>query len=468
MRIALLTQVYSAIVSALCDIISPQNLVIVDFSKDDALIDFCLKNRIKHIRFDSWRQIISELSGLDLIVSYKLNKIIPIELLSRIRYGGLNIHPSLLPKYRGSNPWFQMYYNMETDGGVTIHRLSEVPDSGNIIIHRPFRIEPGQPLPSAIKTADSLACDLITEVIDKELYLGSGVKQDFVNEHIDDNIDLNLLKDLPVHRLWHVLRGFPSLIHTLYPSLPHEYFEVGEYIQETIAGEVGSIRANEKGQWIVCNDGLISLFDFSQIPMTRDYMKAIESAYFADTRLKQVSFELNKDGSLNFTQGREAIVFPAIMEGDKVAVRFIRNLTSEQIPAYVKRQEKLLSLFRQNGLIHFPDYEVVRDAIKLPKGFFPAIIMKWAQGLNLIPFLKHNIHKKQLLIALLSEFIKCCRRNHIAGIAHGDLHSGNIIVDKYGQFHIIDIDKTWHPLFGQVRDSSGNCNYQHPIRKFNK
>lgn len=459
MRIALFSQAYSALVDCICDIVSPKNLVVVDFSNKDVLIHVCQENRIKYIRFDSWEQIISEMSDYDLIISYKLNKIIPMVLLNRIKYGGLNIHPSLLPKYPGSNPWFHMYYSMETEGGVTIHRVAEEPDSGNIIIQRPFRIELGQPLPSAIKIADNIACELIREVFEKKLYLIIGIKQTPCDNY---NIALESLKFMPVERLWHILRGFPSLIHTIYTSLPHRYFEVGEFFREKVDGSlVGSIRNNDKGCWIVCNDGLISLFDFMQIPMTSDYLTALKTSDLAD-------FERNQDGSLKYIQGREAIVFPAQINGSKVAVRFIRNITSQQITVYLERLESLKYLFRKYSLKHFPDFVVVTNAVKLSKGNFPALIMNWVQGQTLIPFLKHNIRHTRQLHVLLGKFVEGCRQNHVAGIVHSDLHSGNILVDNDGRLSIIDIDNTWHPTFGYVNDSAGNCNYQHPMRRLNK
>lgn len=459
MRIALFTQAYSALVDCVCDIVLPQNLIVVDFSNTDALNHACRGNHTNYIRFESWEQIISELSEYELIISYKLNKIIPMVVLSRIKYGALNIHPSLLPKYPGSNPWFHMYYSMETEGGVTIHRVAEEPDSGNIIIQRPFRIEPGQPLPSAIKIADNIACKLIKEVFEKKLYLIIGIKQSPCD---NNNIALESLKFMPVERLWHILRGFPSLIPTLYTSLPHRYFEAGEFIREKVDDSlIGTIRDSDKGCWIVCNDGLISLFDFMQIPMTSDYLNALKTSELAD-------FERNRDGSLKYIQGREAIVFPAQIKGIKVAVRFIRNITSQQTTAYLERLESLKYLFHKYSLKHFPDFKIVTNAIKLSKGSFPAIITNWVEGQNLIPFLKHNISHTHQLHILLSEFMEVCRQNHVAGIVHSDLHSGNIIVDNDGRLNIIDIDNTWHPTFGYVKDVAGNCNYQHPMRRLNK
>lgn len=45
----------------------------------------------------------------------------------------LNSHPTLLPKYRGPNPWFDILANGESMTGVTIHRIDEGMDSGPIL-----------------------------------------------------------------------------------------------------------------------------------------------------------------------------------------------------------------------------------------------------------------------------------------------------------------------------------------------
>lgn len=263
MKIALLTRAYSGTVEHLSHITERNDLTIVDFSKDSTLSNACMKMRIKHIPFTSWEQLEKELQMVDLLISYKLNKIIPMNIVNKFRFGGVNIHPSLLPKYPGPNPWFRMYYNMDLKAGVTIHKITEIPDSGNIIAWESFCIEPGMPLPIAQKIADDIASRLITCVINNHLFLNSGKKQETIDHSLDDTIELELIKQFPVERLCHLLRGFPSLIYTLYPELPHRYFEVGEYIRQKGYKSETDIINRDDTWWIVCNDGIISLCDFS-------------------------------------------------------------------------------------------------------------------------------------------------------------------------------------------------------------
>jgi len=469
MKIALLTCAYSVVVEQLAHITEPDDFAIVDFSRDGVLADACGNMHITHVMFATWEQVKEELPDFDLLVSYKLNRIIPMGIVGRFTFGGVNIHPSLLPRYPGATPWFQMYYNMDLDAGVTVHRIAEKPDSGNIIARQSFRMEPGQPLPVAIKSADNIAAHLITDVILNRLFLNSGTKQPSANGHSNGIIELDSMKRLPVERLWHILRGFPSLISTLYPELPHKYFEVGEYSRQPMPlADSKVMDRDDKGRWIACNDGIISLWDFSEIPMTQDYIDAITACQFMEARLQKATFEKNNDGSLSFVQGREAIVFPADIDGKKVAIRFPRNMAAAQIRAYTTRLKTVYSHLQRHGITHFAEFDILPQAVRLPKGVFPALIMKWHSGETLMSYLRRNLRDRNQLESLLSHFIAICCINHRTGTAHGDIHSGNIIIGSQGSISILDIDGIWTSELGQIKDNGGNRHWQHPIRVHNK
>jgi len=69
----------------------------------------------------------------DLLLSVGYPKILPPPLLRVAPRGGLNVHPSLLPRYRGPSPVFWQVALGETRSGVTIHRLSAGIDEGPIL-----------------------------------------------------------------------------------------------------------------------------------------------------------------------------------------------------------------------------------------------------------------------------------------------------------------------------------------------
>lgn len=55
--------------------------------------------------------------------------------------GTINVHPSLLPKYRGPNPYMQTILHGETESGVTLHLVNENYDRGSILAQEKVKIE---------------------------------------------------------------------------------------------------------------------------------------------------------------------------------------------------------------------------------------------------------------------------------------------------------------------------------------
>jgi methionyl-tRNA formyltransferase len=70
----------------------------------------------------------------DLIVSWFWTRKLPARLLELARLGGINAHPSLLPRHRGPNPYFWAIDSGDRETGVTIHRLTEGYDEGNVLL----------------------------------------------------------------------------------------------------------------------------------------------------------------------------------------------------------------------------------------------------------------------------------------------------------------------------------------------
>lgn len=69
----------------------------------------------------------------DLVIVTAYGQIIPKQILDIPKYGALNIHPSLLPKYRGASPIQATILNGDKETGVTIILMDEKMDHGNIV-----------------------------------------------------------------------------------------------------------------------------------------------------------------------------------------------------------------------------------------------------------------------------------------------------------------------------------------------
>jgi len=88
-------------------------------------------------------EFINLLRGLnpELILSFYYRKLLSKEILRIPRLGGLNLHGSLLPKYRGRAPVNWVLVNGEKETGVTLHYMVERADAGDIVAQRTVPID---------------------------------------------------------------------------------------------------------------------------------------------------------------------------------------------------------------------------------------------------------------------------------------------------------------------------------------
>jgi len=87
----------------------------------------------KSVRTDETLDLIREMNP-DLIVVVAYGKILPQELIDIPKLGVINVHSSLLPKYRGAAPIHAAIIHGEEESGVTIMYIAEELDAGDIIM----------------------------------------------------------------------------------------------------------------------------------------------------------------------------------------------------------------------------------------------------------------------------------------------------------------------------------------------
>jgi methionyl-tRNA formyltransferase len=78
----------------------------------------------------------------DAIIVVAYGRIIPKWMLDLPRFGNINLHGSLLPKYRGAAPIQWAVANGETETGVTTMRLDAGLDTGDILLESPLAVGP--------------------------------------------------------------------------------------------------------------------------------------------------------------------------------------------------------------------------------------------------------------------------------------------------------------------------------------
>ena len=79
----------------------------------------------------------------DLIVSFHFDQIFLQATLDRAPLGGVNVHPSLLPRHRGPTPTLHALSDGERAFGVTVHRLAAAIDAGAILAQEAVALPPG-------------------------------------------------------------------------------------------------------------------------------------------------------------------------------------------------------------------------------------------------------------------------------------------------------------------------------------
>jgi methionyl-tRNA formyltransferase len=92
-------------------------------------------------------------------------QILPASLVEWPRLGGLNVHPSLLPAYRGPAPLFWHFRNGEEHAGVTIHIMDPGVDSGDILLQETFPIPEGITGPALTRDCARRGARLLVEAL---------------------------------------------------------------------------------------------------------------------------------------------------------------------------------------------------------------------------------------------------------------------------------------------------------------
>ncbi len=100
----------------------------------------------------------------DLLLTYTFPQKIGKELLALTKLG-INMHPALLPSYRGSNPYFWTIANGETITGITYHFLTNEFDAGDIILQEELPILPKDTCGMVIYKQEILAADMLEKLL---------------------------------------------------------------------------------------------------------------------------------------------------------------------------------------------------------------------------------------------------------------------------------------------------------------
>ncbi len=101
----------------------------------------------------------------DLVLSVFYRSMLPPRVLESARIAALNLHPSLLPGYRGRAPINWVLVNGESETGVSLHHMVRAPDAGDIVAQRRIEIAPRETALTLYRKVEAESRALLEEAL---------------------------------------------------------------------------------------------------------------------------------------------------------------------------------------------------------------------------------------------------------------------------------------------------------------
>ena len=204
----------------------------------------------------------------DLIAVAAYGQILPQNILDLPRFGCLNVHTSLLPKYRGAAPIQWAILNDEAETGVTIMKMDAGLDTGDILAQQPTPIHPEDTSETLHDRLAELGAELLMQTISD--YVAGRIQPrpqptegviyaPKINKQ-DGRIDWRQ----PARAIGNRVRAmvpWPSAFAYLPDQLPAHLLKIWQAeVVESTAGAPGEIiQANKTGIVVACGQGALRI-----------------------------------------------------------------------------------------------------------------------------------------------------------------------------------------------------------------
>jgi hypothetical protein len=199
-------------------------------------------------------------------------------------------------------------------------------------------------------------------------------------------------------------------------------------------------------------------------PTAHDFAEAVQcpSISFAAASLQRMLPAVDRLGMPLVTSGQFAYVFKLNSEvgGDSLAVRCFRGFLGDREERYSAIDAHLAA----HAIPALPHFKYLPRGILVAGRRFPVLVMEWVEGPTLDVYVGEVLAKPDVLRHMADEWVRLVASLRAAGVAHGDLQHGNIIVER-GRLRLVDLDGMFVPALAGLRSSEvGHQHYQHPRR----
>ena len=206
----------------------------------------------------------------DIILTIAYGQIVPQGLLDIPRFGCLNLHGSLLPKYRGAAPIQYALINNDKVSGMTLMEMIDKMDAGRMYAKENIIIDEDDNCTSLFEKMGDAACRLVTRELPK--YLNGELSGEQQDENLvsfcptikseQEKINLELTKEEIIG--W--IRGLSDTpgAYLFLDNLKLKIYKASIY-NEDIQGKIGEIvKADKNGLVIQCKNGQLKILELQK------------------------------------------------------------------------------------------------------------------------------------------------------------------------------------------------------------
>ena len=224
----------------------------------------------------------------DIIITCAYGQILPVELIEFPKYKTINVHASLLPKYRGGAPIERAIINGEKETGITIMYTDKNLDSGDIIEKRSIPILDSDNYTTLSNKMSILGRDLLKEVL-PSIFEGMNKREKQNEDEVtfariitreDEHLDFNN-NALSVFNKIRGLSEKPGVYAILDDKSIKIYKSTLDGCKETSEKPGTITRVDKEGIYVSCLDGEIKLLEVQvqgkNKVLVKDYLNGVSN-----------------------------------------------------------------------------------------------------------------------------------------------------------------------------------------------
>lgn len=260
------TSIFFYIAKKIYNLFKTNKNTLSEYSKEKDIPYYYMDNG-SDINLENW---IRE-KKVDVIVVHAMSQLLKENIFNIPKYKTINLHLSYLPKYRGPNSFFWMYYDNVERGGVSLHYIDKGEDTGNIIYQEEYKLKRGMKFNELHDLCvGEIGVNLILKALKNINSLPNIVqpkKSPTIrarNLSTEEHKKIINWDEWEIDRIWHILSGNESWFNPI--EQPKGLLHLGQrwiikdYTKCDMKGYITSNIYNENGVYfIACNDGKIRL-----------------------------------------------------------------------------------------------------------------------------------------------------------------------------------------------------------------